>query len=94
MIRNLTVTRYVLEARGGVRERAGKEIVRQHPLQGSGKAAAAPRPGHGERHGRVPAPAGLEHRCVEQRLDQDVARRVRVKIPEHIRQRKRVLGSE
>ena len=55
-------------------------------------AAAAAR--HRQRDRRVPAPPRLEHRRVEKRLDEHVARRRRMQIAEHVGQRERVLRTE
>src|SRR6185503_20456241 len=49
---------------------------------------------HGERDGGVPAPAGLEHRRVEECLNQDVFRRRRVQVAEDVCERKRVLRAK
>ena len=59
---------------------------------------ATPPPAAGARHGqrdrRVPAPARLEHRRVEERLHQHVAGRLRMQIAEHVGERERVLRAE
>ena len=94
VIGDLAVARDVLEARGGVWKHRGHEIVGQHPLQLRRDLASAPAPRHGEGDGRVPSPSGLEHRRIEERLHQHVARGLGMEVAEHVRQRKRVLRPE
>src|SRR2546422_3089171 len=55
---------------------------------------AAARAQHGERPGRVPAPARAEHRRVEHRLHQQVLRRLGLQVLEHVLEREAVLGAE
>ena len=94
MIRDLPIAGDVLEARGGVGEDRRHQVVGEHALQRRREPASAARARHGQRDGRVPAPPGLEDRRVEKRLDQHVARRLRVEVPEDVRERERVLRTE
>ena len=61
---------------------------------GAGTLLAAVHARDRERHGGVPSPPRLEHRRVEERLDQDVAHARRMQIAEHVGERKRVLIAE
>ena len=94
MIGNLAIAGDVLEAGRGIGKDRRHQIVGQHPLQLRRDLAAAAGARHGERDRRVPAPARLEHRRVEERLHEHVARRLRMQIAEHVRQRERVLRPE
>ena len=88
VIGNLAIGGDVLETGRCVGEHRGHEIVGEHPLQLRRQPASATSARHREGDGRVPPPARLEHRRIEERLHQDVARGLRMQIPEHIRQRK------
>src|SRR3954465_6924312 len=72
MIGDLPVARDVLQTRSRIRKRRGKEILRLHPRDLRRVFPAAPAPRNCQRDIRVPAPVRAEHRCVEQRLDQDL----------------------
>ena len=69
MIRDLAVANDVLQARELIRENCGQKIFRFHPLQRRGDFRAASKAWHGERTGRIPAPANREHWRVKQRLN-------------------------
>ena len=94
MIGDLPVARNVLQAGGRIGEHRGHQIVGHHPLQLRRDLPAVAVARDGERNGRVPAPAGLKHRRVEECLDQHVAGGGRVQIPEDVGQRKRMLRTE
>ena len=94
VIGNLPIARNVLEARCRVGEHGRHQIVREHPLYLRRHFAAAAIARHGERNRGVPTPARREHRGVEKRLHQDVARGLRMQIPEHVGERKRMLRSK
>ena len=94
MIGKLPIAGNVLQAGGGVGKDRRQQIVGQHALQRRRHLAAAAEPRHGQRNGRVPAPARLEHRRVEQRLHQDVLGRRRMQIAEDVGERKRMLRPE
>ena len=94
MIGNLAIAGDVLEAGGGVGKDRGHQVVGQHPLQLRRHLRAAAVARHGERDRRVPAPARLEHRRVEERLHQHVARGRRMQIAEDVGERERVLRPE
>ena len=74
MVRDLAIARDVFEACGGIREYSRHEIVGEHPLQLRRDLSPAAAARHGERDGRVPPPAGLKNRRVEEGLDQHVTR--------------------
>ena len=94
MIGNLPVAGNVLEARGGVRKDRRHQIVGEHALQRRRDLLAAAAPRHGERDGRIPAPARLKDGRVEERLYEHVARGRRMEIPEDVREGERVLRPE
>jgi hypothetical protein len=94
VIRQLAIAGDVLQARGGVRKHRRHQVVGQHPLQLRRHAAAATRARHRQRDRGVPPPARLEHRRVEERLHQHVARRLRMQVAEDVGQRERVLRPE
>ena len=94
VIRDFAIARDVLEAGGRVGERRGEQIVGLHALHLRRHAAAAAAARDGQRDGGVPAPARLEHGRVEQRLHEDRAHAVRMEVPEHVGERKRVLRAE
>ena len=71
VVGDLAFANDVLEARLLVGEGAGEQVVGADPHQVAGHLLAGLKPGGGERARRVVAPANLEHRRVEQRLDQD-----------------------
>ena len=94
VIGNLAVAGDVLETGRGVGKHGGHQVVGQHPLHLRRHLAPAAAARHGERHGRVPSPSRLEHRRVEERLHEHVARRRGVQIPEDVGERERVLRTE
>ncbi len=77
-----------------LRETGRKQVVGPHAQERSRNPLAAARTLEQQRALHVPAPAGLEHRRGEERLDQDVARRVRVEVVEDLFEREAVLGPE
>ena len=94
MIGNLAVAGDVLEARRGIGKDSGHQIVGLHPLDLRRDLAAAAGARHRQRDRGVPPPPRLEHRRVEERLDQHIARGRRVQVAEHVRQRERMLRPE
>ena len=67
-----------LRAREHLGKGRGQQVVRPHPQQsGAGTFLPPRRPLEQQRALRVPAPARLEHRRGQQRLDEDLARRRR-----------------
>src|SRR5262245_41883233 len=94
MVGNLAVTRDVFEACGSIGKRGREEVVGEHALQRSRHLLAAAIPWHCERNRGVPPPAGLKHRCVQERLDQHLAYGGRVQVAEDVSQRKRMLRPE
>ena len=75
----------VVEARGRIREHALQQVLRVHALQLRGHARAVAVARHRERERGGPAPARLEDRRIEHRLDQRLAHRVRMQVAEHVR---------
>ena len=67
-----------------------EQILALHALQLRRHLAAADEARQRERRGCVPAPAHAEHRRVEQRLDQHVARGVRMQVARDVVERKTV----
>ena len=94
MIGDLAVAADVLQARSRLRERRGHQVVGLHALQRGRHLAAHPVAQHGQRDGGVPAPAGREHRRIDQRLHQRPFERVRVHVAEDVLQREGMLGPE
>ena len=94
MIGNLAIARNVLETRRGVRKDRGHQIVGEHALQLRRDLLAGAVARDRERQVRVPAPACLEHWRVEKGLDENVARRGRMQVAEHVGERKRMLRPE
>ena len=92
--RNLDVAVDVLEARRGLGKRGREEIFGLHAEELRGRLLAAAHAQDRQRATRVPAPPGLEHRRREERLDEGLARGLRLEVPEHVVQRERVLGSQ
>src|SRR3954467_10262869 len=86
VIRYLTIAGNIFEARSRIRECRSQQVVRQHPLQLRRNLFPASISWNRKRDGRVPSPARLEDRSIKKCLHQDVARRVRMQIPEHIRE--------
>ena len=94
MIGNLPIARDVVEAGGRIGKRRGHQIGRHHALQLRRHFLPAAVARNGQRNRGVPAPARLEHRRVEKRLHEHVARGRGMQIAEDVAQRKRVLRSE
>ena len=94
MVGYFTIAGNVLETGRGIRKDRRHQIVGQHPLKLWRYAPAGPRARDGQRNRGVPAPARLEHGCVEKRLHEHVARRLRMEVSEDVRERERVLRSE
>ena len=69
----LAIADDVLAAGDLVREDVGEQILGLHALQLRRELSPAAEARQGERHGSVPAPAGGEHRRVEQRLHEQWA---------------------
>src|SRR3954467_10774081 len=80
VIRYLPIAGNVLEARCRIWKCRSEKIVSEHPLQLRWNLFPGAVAWNGKRDGRIPSPARLEHRRIEKRLDQHVARRVRVQI--------------
>ena len=94
MIRDDTIAGDVLQAGRRVREHRGHQVVSQHPLERRRHLAAVTAPRDRQRDRRVPAPARLKDRRVEERLHEHVAGGRRMQIPEDVREGKRVLRTE
>ena len=83
-----------LGARDDLRECRDEEIVRAHPLQVRRHSLAVPRPVEEESALRVPSPARLEERGLEDGLDEDLARGGGIEVVEDFRQLEAVLRAE
>src|SRR5262249_4091809 len=79
---------------GGIRKGRGQEIFRLHALELRWQPAPVTTPRDRKRDGRVPPPMGTEHRRVEQRLNQDVFHRFRLKEAEDVFEGEGMLGAE
>ena len=90
VIGDLAGAREVLDARDLVREHRGDEILGLHALDVRRNLAAAAKARDRERDVRVPPPAHVEHRRVEQRLGEDVAHRFRREVAAHLLEREAV----
>src|SRR2546425_60416 len=77
----------VVETRRGVREDRSEQLIGDHALdlRGEARAVAVPRYGKGKRRG--PAPARLEDRRVDHRLNERFAHRLRIQVAEHVIER-------
>ena len=87
---NLAFADEVLRARELVREHHRQQVLRVGALELWWHLAAAVHAAHRQGCGGVPAPAGAEHRCVQQCLHQHVARAGRLQVVPHLFQRKAV----
>src|SRR5262249_43459534 len=94
MIRNLTITRDVLETGCGIRKDGSHEIVGLHPLELRRRLATPAESWNGKRDGRIPPPPRLKQRRVQQRLHENVLRRGGMEVAEHVGERERVLRSK
>ena len=94
VIRDFPVSRNVLETGRRVGKRRREQVVGQHPLQLWRNLLAAAAARNRERDGRIPAPPGLEHRGIQERLHQHVAGGVGMQVAEDVGQRKGMLRTE
>ena len=72
VIGNLTIARDILDAHLGRRKHHAQRVGRTHLDEVGRNLLAVPAPQDRERPGHVPPPTNLEHRAIEQRLDQHV----------------------
>ena len=84
----------VVLAGGGLGEDRGQQVVGLHALDGRRVAPAAAEPQHHERPVEVPAPAGLEHRRVEDGVLERVAHRAARDVAGHLVEREAVVRPE
>jgi hypothetical protein len=77
-----------------VREDRRDQVFGVHPRQGRRHLLAAAEARQRERHAGDPAPAGHEHRRVEQGLDQQGADRRRVQVMAHLIEIEAVCGGQ
>jgi hypothetical protein len=94
MIGYLPVAGNVLQACRGIRKCGSEEILRLHPLNLWRGLTSAPAAWDSKGDVAVPAPVGTEHWRVEQRLNQNLFRRIRMEKPEYRLQRERMLGPQ
>ena len=94
MVGHLALADEVLGAGDLVGEDRRQQVLGLHALQLRRDLLAAAEARQRERGGRVPAPARAEHRRVEQRLDQHVARAVGVQVARDVDQREAVAGRQ
>ena len=80
VVGHLALADDVLQAGHLIGEHAGQQVLGLHPLQLRRHLLAALEARQRERGGRVPAPAHAEQGGVQQRLDQDVERGIRVQV--------------
>ena len=90
VIGDLAIADHGLEARLGLGEHHAQQIGRAHAHQVGRDLLAAHAPRHRQRARHVPPPPHLEHRLIEQRLDQHLLGDVRRHVAEHRRQREAV----
>ena len=94
MVGDFPVTDQVFGARELVGEHRGDQVLGLHALQRRWDFTAAAEAQHGESPGRVPAPPGPEHRCIEHRLHQQVFGGRGSQVLEDILEREAVLRAE
>ena len=94
MVGDLARAGEVLGAGDLVGEHRGDEILGLHALDLRRNLAPAPEARDRQRDVRVPAPAHVEHRRVEQRLGQDVAHRLRREVSGDLVEREAVALAE
>ena len=94
VIGDLAIARDVLETCRRVGEDRRQQVGGEHPLQLRRELLPAAAAWNRERQRGVPAPPRLEHRRVEKRLHEHVARRLGVQIAEDVGERERVLRPE
>ena len=90
VIRHFALANEIFGARDLIGEHRRDQILGAHPLQRRGHFLAAAETRQGERRRRNPAPPRREHRCVEQRLDQDRAHARAMQIMRDVLERKAV----
>ena len=94
VIGDLALAGQVLRARDLVREHHRDEVFGLHPLDGGRRLAPARPARDRERHVRVPAPADVEQRRVEDRLRQHLTGGPAHEIPAHLVEGKAVRLAE
>jgi hypothetical protein len=94
MVGDLAIAGDVFQARGGVGEDGGHQVVGLHALKLRRHLLAGAAARHRQRDRGVPAPPRLEDRRVEKRLYQDVARGGRMQVAEDVGERERMLRAE
>ena len=94
VIRHLARPDDVLATRERLREHHGQRIGRAHLDEVRRNLLAVAAAQHRQRAGDIPAPADLEHRPIEQRLREDLARLVRRHVREHRIEREAVRLAE
>ena len=94
VVRNAAFAHDVLEARHLVGKHRGEQVFRTHALYLRRDFRATREARQRERRAGVPAKAQREHRCIQQRLRQHVAHRVRMQVARDFVEREAVAGRE